>query len=101
MASSCFVTRISELEFAEREYRCLDKWEENGVMYTFTERRDSPGYECFVGAIVREDENFITEAGKNCQRTKEPLPNGMKLVRKGTCVRAGLHECRCCLLHGA
>ncbi len=34
--------------FTEREYRCLGNWEEDGVLYTFTQRRDMPGYQCFV-----------------------------------------------------
>ena len=33
---------------SEREYRCLGNWEEDGVLYTFTQRRDMPGHQCFV-----------------------------------------------------
>ena len=52
-------------------------------MYTYTERRDILGYECFVGAIISESELFIKEAGEHCQRDVEPLKLGMKLVRQG------------------
>ncbi len=32
----------------EREYRCLGNWEEDGILYTYTQRRDMPGHQCFV-----------------------------------------------------
>lgn len=32
----------------EREYRCLGNWEEDQVLYTYTQRRDTTGYQCFV-----------------------------------------------------
>lgn len=34
--------------FEEREYRCLGQWEEIGLVYTYTQRRDILTYECFV-----------------------------------------------------
>ncbi|XP_059091334.1 uncharacterized protein LOC131886899 [Tigriopus californicus] len=37
--------------FEEREYRCLGEWREDGLIYTYTERRDMIGYECFVGLV--------------------------------------------------
>ena len=30
----------------------LGQWEEDGLLYTFTQRRDLPGYECFVGQVM-------------------------------------------------
>lgn len=68
---------------AEREYRCLGKFTERGLTYTYTERRDVLGYECFVGVIISEGELFIKEAGEHCQRDVEPLRLGMKLTRQG------------------
>ena len=70
-------------EFAEREYRCLGKWTERGLTYTYTERTDVLGYECFVGLIISDSELFIKEAGEHCQRDVEPLKLGMKLSRQG------------------
>ncbi|XP_049805060.1 uncharacterized protein LOC126248252 isoform X2 [Schistocerca nitens] len=69
----------------EREYRCLGQWEEDGLMYTYTQRRDVEAYECFVGSIVSEDEIFIKEAGEHCQRNIDPLQHGMKLSKMGSC----------------
>lgn len=74
---------IGMFEFAEREYRCLGKWTERGLTYTYTERTDVLGYECFVGLIISDSELFIKEAGEHCQRDVEPLKLGMKLSRQG------------------
>ena len=38
--------------YEEREYRCLGQWREDGLIYTYTERRDMIGYECFVGLVT-------------------------------------------------
>merc|ERR1711944_350272 len=36
--------------YDDREYQCFGQWEEDGLLYTFTKRRDIPNvYECFVG----------------------------------------------------
>ncbi|PSN54332.1 hypothetical protein C0J52_10680, partial [Blattella germanica] len=69
----------------EREYRCLGQWKEDGLMYTYTQRRDVGTYECFVGSIVSDNEIYIKEAGDHCQRDIDPMHNGMKLKRKGLC----------------
>ncbi|XP_033606247.1 uncharacterized protein LOC111861520 [Cryptotermes secundus] len=69
----------------EREYRCLGQWEEDGLMYTYTHRRDVGTYECFVGSIISNNEIYIKEAGDHCQRNIDPMHYGMKLTRKGTC----------------
>ncbi len=69
--------------FLEREYRCLGLWNDNGLTYTYTERQDILGYECFVGVVINDAELFIKEAGENCQRDVEPLKLGMKLSRQG------------------
>ncbi|XP_049781506.1 uncharacterized protein LOC126183504 [Schistocerca cancellata] len=79
--SDCTQSEIYE----EREYRCLGQWEEDGLMYTYTQRRDVEAYECFVGSIVSEDEIFIKEAGEHCQRNVDPLQHGMKLSKMGSC----------------
>jgi len=68
---------------SEREYRCLGQWSENGLVYTYTYRRDVGTYECFVGEIVSNTEIFIKEAGEHCARGSEPLNSGMKLERNG------------------
>ncbi|KPM03850.1 hypothetical protein QR98_0022870 [Sarcoptes scabiei] len=55
--------------FSQREYRCLGNWEEDGILYTFTQRRDMPGHQCFAGKIYRNgDEAYIKEAGESCMR---------------------------------
>jgi len=71
--------------YEEREYRCLGKWTERGILYTYTERTDVLGYECFVGLIISDSELFIKEAGEHCQRDVQPLLLGMKLSRQATC----------------
>ncbi|XP_046406160.1 uncharacterized protein LOC124171057 [Ischnura elegans] len=71
--------------YEEREYRCLGQWEEDGVMYTYTQRRDIGSYECFVGSIVTNSEIYIKEAGEHCQRNVNPLLDGMKLTKRGSC----------------
>ena len=37
---------------ADRSYQCLGQWEEEGLTYTYTQRTDIPGYECFVGQVT-------------------------------------------------
>lgn len=68
---------------SEREYRCLGQWEEGGLTYTYTQRKDVGTYECFVGSIISNNEIYIKEAGKHCERDIDPLRFGMKLLRKG------------------
>ena len=69
--------------FTEREYLCLGQWEEDGITYTYTHRRDVDTYECFGGVVVNNQEIFIIEAGINCQRGLKPLTYGMKLTKQG------------------
>ena len=71
--------------FEEREYQCLGQWEEDGVIYTYTERRDMDGYECFVGVERKKGEIFLQEAGNNCERGQEPLRYGMRMSRVAEC----------------
>ena len=71
--------------FEEREYECLGQWEENGVIYTYTERRDMMGHECFVGATTKKGEIYLQEAGNNCERGQEPLKDGMRMSRVAEC----------------
>lgn len=71
--------------FEQREYKCFGKWEEDGILYTYTQRRDMPGYQCFTGKLMAEgDEVYITEAGQNCVRGENPLETGMKITKQGT-----------------
>ncbi|KAK3877277.1 hypothetical protein Pcinc_018001 [Petrolisthes cinctipes] len=70
----------------EREYRCLGQWSETGVTYTYTERRDQTGYECFAGVMVDDDELYIMEAGTDCQRGLQALSYGMKLLKQAPCL---------------
>jgi hypothetical protein len=69
--------------FSEREYRCLGQWEENGVIFSYTQRRDVLGYECFVGVVTSDGSIYIKEAAVNCLRGQDPLRNGMQLVQTG------------------
>ena len=71
--------------FEEREYQCLGQWEEDGVIYTYTERRDMEGHECFVGVTTRKGEIFLQEAGNNCERGQEPQRYGMRMSRVAEC----------------
>ena len=76
--------------YEEREYLCYGQWqeEETGLVYTYTERRDIPGKECFVGVTLDDDHNIVTEAGANCERGHQPQKYGMTLKRVGTCSSA-------------
>ena len=73
--------------FEEREYRCFGQWEEEetGLVYTYTDRRDVPGSECFVGKTIDGDRNVIAEAGANCERGHQPDKYGMTLHRQAKC----------------
>ncbi|GAB0096103.1 uncharacterized protein DMENIID0001_115700 [Sergentomyia squamirostris] len=71
--------------YEEREYQCLGQWEENGLLYAFTYRRDINIFECFVGAMMAEKTIFIKEAGENCQRNLNPHRYGMELNKIGYC----------------
>ncbi|XP_040579619.1 uncharacterized protein [Lepeophtheirus salmonis] len=79
---NCYnVTEIYE----QREYRCFGQWEEDGLVYTYTERLDLPGTECFVGVHIDDDRNVVTEAGSNCERGHQPMKYGMTLNRQRKC----------------
>lgn len=69
--------------YEERQYRCLGQWEEKGLVYTYTQRRDVDTYECFVGSIVSGQKLFIKEAGEHCQRHADPYRYGMELKKVG------------------
>ncbi len=74
--------------FEEREYRCFGQWEDpaDGLVYTYTQRWDIPGNECFVGRTVDDDRKIIAEAGQNCERGHEPDKYGMTLHRQAKCM---------------
>lgn len=69
--------------YEEREYRCLGQWEEKGLVYTYTQRRDVGTYECFVGGMMSDKKIFIKEAGEHCQRHVNPYRYGMELNKIG------------------
>ena len=73
--------------YEEREYRCFGQWKDSeGLVYTYTERRDIPGKECFVGITMDGDErHMVTEAGANCERGHQPQKYGMTLRRQSKC----------------
>ncbi len=71
--------------YEEREYRCLGQWREDGMIYTYTERRDTIGYECFVGLFTAKGDIFLREAGNNCERGQEPLKYGMRMTQVSKC----------------
>lgn len=78
--------------FEEREYQCLGQWEEDGVIYTYTERRDMLGHECFVGVTTQQGEIYLQEAGNNCERGQEPLRYGMRMSRVAECYHSRQHN---------
>ena len=71
--------------FEEREYRCLGQWTEDGMIYTYTERRDMIGHECFVGTLTAKGDIYLLEAGQNCERGHEPMKFGMRLTQVSKC----------------
>ena len=73
--------------YEEREYRCFGQWKEpeTGLVYTYTERRDIKGHECFVGVDIDSDRSIVTEAGANCERGHQPRKYGMTLERQSKC----------------
>lgn len=79
--SACDYDEIYE----EREYRCLGQWEEKGVVYVYTQRRDIDSYECFVGVMSSDQKIFIKEAGEHCQRNLNPSKHGMELNKQAFC----------------
>ncbi len=82
------MTNRSLIIVSEREYRCLGQWKEDGLIYTYTERRDMIGYECFVGLITAKGDIYLREAGNNCERGQEPLKYGMRLSQVSKCYGA-------------
>ncbi|XP_023230618.1 uncharacterized protein LOC111630705 [Centruroides sculpturatus] len=72
--------------YEEREYKCLGSWEENGILYTYTQRRDMHGFQCFSGKILQNgEEAYIKEAGESCIRGEDPLIYGMKIMKQASC----------------
>jgi len=71
--------------YEEREYRCLGEWMEDGLIYTYVERRDMIGHECFVGLVTAKGNIYLKEAGTNCERGQEPLKNGMRMTQVSKC----------------
>ena len=82
----------------DREYQCFGQWEEDGLLYTYTKRRDVPNvYECFVGGstMAKADANLggkenetskrkisIIESGYNCKRGLNVHEYGMPLTKQ-------------------
>lgn len=62
------------------------------MIYTYTERRDMIGYECFVGVLTAKGDIYLLEAGQNCERGHEPMKYGMRLTQVAKCYNHGEHE---------
>ncbi|XP_076371132.1 uncharacterized protein LOC143256991 isoform X2 [Tachypleus tridentatus] len=77
--------------YREREYRCLGNWEENGILYTYVQRQDIPGFQCLSGKLIRnEEEVSIKDTGQNCLRGYEPYSYDVKVTRNTTCSQNSL-----------
>ncbi|XP_015903977.1 uncharacterized protein [Parasteatoda tepidariorum] len=87
--SSC---ENKSLIFEEREYRCLGSWRDtNGVTFTYTQRREMEGFQCFSGKVLQSGkEAYIKEAGLSCIRGEDPLIYGMKITKHASCPDVGL-----------
>jgi len=99
--SSC--SDLSQV-YDDREYQCFGQWEEDGLLYTFTKRRDLPNvYECFVGGSSMVTSEYdgseklnqtkkrkisIIESGFNCRRGLNVNSFGMPLTKKRNCYGA-------------
>ena len=70
------------MKFLDREYRCLGQWYEDGLLYTYTQRREVPGYECFVGKMDGRGGVKLAEGGNNCKRGLRVDMFGMTLTKK-------------------
>ena len=70
---------------AERQYRCLGTWQEDGVLYTYTQRLDALSYECFAGRVMPDGRVFIGDAGtqQGCRRAVDPATSGMLIKSIG------------------
>ena len=83
--------------FLDRTYQCFGQWEEDGLLYTYTRRRDLPNiYECFVGGSsmtasdrlgtngnsTSQRKISIIESGFNCKRGLNVNEYGMPLTKK-------------------
>ncbi len=51
------------------------------MIYTYTERRDMIGYECFVGLITAKGDIYLREAGHNCERGQVGVNVHIKLKK--------------------
>ncbi|XKL65945.1 hypothetical protein PGB90_009365 [Kerria lacca] len=80
------VSDCVEQIYEDREYKCLGQWQENGLTYTFTQRKYTGTYECFVGNVISESKFLIREAGTHCERNKNSLMPGMILEQKSSCI---------------
>ena len=69
--------------FKDREYQCFGQWEEDGLLYTYTKRRDLQDvYECFVGgSSMVISENFDQNANKTSKRKISIIESGFNCKR--------------------
>lgn len=79
------VSDCTQIIYEDREYRCLGQWQENGLTYTFTQRKHIGLYECFVGSPLSDSKFSIREAGKYCERVAESPLLSMILTKKSSC----------------
>jgi len=69
----------------DREYECLGQWEEDNLLYTYTRRKDIPGYECFVAHVGQDGRVSLAEGGSDCKRGMRVHLFGMKLTKRRNC----------------
>ena len=69
---------------SDREYQCLGQWEEDGLLYTYTRRKDVMGFECFIGTYNEKGKLFLMEGGSDCKRGLRVTKYGMELEKRGT-----------------
>lgn len=71
--------------YQDREYECLGQWEEDNLLYTYTRRKDIPGYECFVAHVGQDGRVSLAEGGSDCKRGMRVHLFGMKLTKRRNC----------------
>lgn len=72
--------------YEKRVYQCLGQWinPRTSTVYTYTKRIDIVNtYECFVGLMVKDNNNIIIrEAGETCYHNLDPY-FGMEMNMTG------------------
>ena len=77
-------------DFSDREYQCLGQWEEDGLLYTYTKRRDVPDvYECFVGGSSMSEVEYKDQRSSSKKRS-ETSGGKISIIESGYNCRRGL-----------